>query len=75
MGCSAGLIGDVLAIAGDSVDNIPGAGIGRKAAAKLSRNSAAWRSSSPGRQSEERKNPEKLELLGIKFCRIANGRA
>jgi 5'-3' exonuclease len=29
------LIGDVLAIAGDSVDNIPGAGIGRKAAAKL----------------------------------------
>ena len=32
---SPGLIGDVLAIAGDSVDNIPGAGIGRKAAAKL----------------------------------------
>jgi 5'-3' exonuclease len=30
-----GLIGDVLAIAGDSVDNIPGVGIGRKAAAKL----------------------------------------
>jgi 5'-3' exonuclease len=30
-----GLIGDVLAIAGDSVDNIPGAGLGRKAAAKL----------------------------------------
>src|SRR5215212_8567293 len=30
-----GSIGDVLAIAGDSVDNIPGAGIGRKAAAKL----------------------------------------
>src|SRR3954465_12069421 len=30
-----GLIGDVVAIAGDSVDNIPGAGIGRKAAAKL----------------------------------------
>jgi 5'-3' exonuclease len=30
-----GLIGDVLAISGDSVDNIPGAGIGRKAAAKL----------------------------------------
>lgn len=29
------LIGDVLAIAGDSVDNIPGAGVGRKAAAKL----------------------------------------
>jgi 5'-3' exonuclease len=29
------LIGDVLAIAGDTVDNIPGAGIGRKAAAKL----------------------------------------
>lgn len=28
-------IGDVLALAGDSVDNIPGAGIGRKAAAKL----------------------------------------
>jgi DNA polymerase-1 len=28
-------IGDVLAIAGDSVDNIPGAGIGRKSAAKL----------------------------------------
>ena len=28
-------IGDVLAIAGDSVDNIPGAGIGRKAAAAL----------------------------------------
>jgi DNA polymerase-1 len=33
--CSPGQIGDVLAIAGDSVDNIPGAGIGRKAAAKL----------------------------------------
>jgi len=31
------LIGDVLAIAGDSVDNIPGAGIGRKAAASLVR--------------------------------------
>ncbi len=31
----ANLIGDVLAIAGDSVDNIPGVGIGRKAAAKL----------------------------------------
>ena len=31
------LIGDVLAIAGDSVDNIPGAGIGRKAAAALLR--------------------------------------
>lgn len=32
-----GLIGDVLAIAGDSVDNIPGAGIGRKTAAALVR--------------------------------------
>jgi 5'-3' exonuclease len=32
---SPNLIGDVLAIAGDSVDNIPGAGVGRKAAAKL----------------------------------------
>jgi 5'-3' exonuclease len=32
-----GLIGDVLAIAGDSVDNIPGAGIGRKTAAALLR--------------------------------------
>jgi 5'-3' exonuclease len=31
------LIGDVLAIAGDSVDNIPGARIGRKAAAALIR--------------------------------------
>jgi len=30
-----GLIGDVLAITGDSVDNIPGAGIGRKTAAAL----------------------------------------
>src|ERR1700738_959057 len=29
------LIGDVLAISGDSVDNIPGAGIGRKTAAAL----------------------------------------
>ncbi|HSH37981.1 MAG TPA: 5'-3' exonuclease H3TH domain-containing protein [Chthoniobacterales bacterium] len=29
------IIGDVLAIAGDSIDNIPGAGIGRKAAASL----------------------------------------
>ncbi len=28
-------IGDILAIAGDAVDNIPGVGIGRKAAAKL----------------------------------------
>src|SRR5262249_42394395 len=32
-----GQIGDVLAIAGDSVDNIPGIGIGRKSAAKLIR--------------------------------------
>jgi 5'-3' exonuclease len=32
-----GQIGDVLAIAGDSVDNIPGVGIGRKSAAKLIR--------------------------------------
>jgi 5'-3' exonuclease len=31
------LIGDVLAISGDAVDNIPGVGIGRKAAAKLLR--------------------------------------
>ena len=31
------LIGDVLAISGDAVDNIPGAGLGRKAAAKLLR--------------------------------------
>jgi DNA polymerase-1 len=31
------LIGDVLAISGDSVDNIPGVGIGRKAAAALVR--------------------------------------
>lgn len=30
-----GMIGDVLAIAGDSIDNIPGVGIGRKAAAAL----------------------------------------
>ena len=30
-------IGDVLALAGDSVDNIPGAGFGRKTAAKLIR--------------------------------------
>jgi len=34
---SPNLIGDVLAIAGDSVDNIPGAGIGRKTAAGLIR--------------------------------------
>jgi 5'-3' exonuclease len=34
-GVPPSLIGDVLAIAGDSVDNIPGAGIGRKAAAAL----------------------------------------
>jgi DNA polymerase-1 len=34
-GVPPSLIGDVLAIAGDSVDNIPGAGIGRKAAATL----------------------------------------
>jgi len=31
------LIGDVLAISGDAVDNIPGIGVGRKAAAKLLR--------------------------------------
>ncbi len=30
-----GQIGDILAMAGDSVDNIPGVGIGRKSAAKL----------------------------------------
>lgn len=34
-GVPPNLIGDVLAISGDSVDNIPGVGIGRKAAAKL----------------------------------------
>src|SRR5213594_2724725 len=33
------LIGDVLAVSGDSVDNIPGAGIGRKTAAGLVRES------------------------------------
>src|SRR6059058_4828807 len=32
-----GLIGDVLALAGDSVDNIPGIGLGRKTAAALIR--------------------------------------
>jgi 5'-3' exonuclease len=36
-GIPPALIGDVLAIAGDAVDNIPGVGIGRKAAAKLLR--------------------------------------
>jgi 5'-3' exonuclease len=35
------LIGDVLAISGDSVDNIPGAGIGRKTAAALVREHGA----------------------------------
>jgi len=34
---SPGLIGDVLALTGDSVDNIPGVGIGRKSAAALIR--------------------------------------
>jgi DNA polymerase-1 len=34
-GVPPNLIGDVLAISGDSVDNIPGAGIGRKSAAAL----------------------------------------
>jgi DNA polymerase-1 len=34
-GVPPNLIGDVLAISGDSVDNIPGAGIGRKVAAQL----------------------------------------
>lgn len=36
-GVAPELIGDVLAIAGDTVDNIPGAGIGRKTAAGLVR--------------------------------------
>ena len=34
-GVSPALIGDVLALSGDSVDNIPSAGFGRKTAAKL----------------------------------------
>src|SRR6266511_1740670 len=34
---SPGLIGDVLALTGDSVDNIPGVGVGRKSAAALIR--------------------------------------
>jgi DNA polymerase-1 len=34
---SPNLIGDVLALAGDSVDNIPGVGLGRKTAAALIR--------------------------------------
>jgi len=36
-GVPPSLIGDVLALSGDSVDNIPGAGIGRKTAATLLR--------------------------------------
>jgi 5'-3' exonuclease len=36
-GVSPKLIGDVLALTGDSVDNIPGAGLGRKTAAALIR--------------------------------------
>jgi 5'-3' exonuclease len=36
-GVSPPLIGDVLALSGDTVDNIPGIGIGRKSAAKLLR--------------------------------------
>ena len=35
MGRAPNLIGDVLALSGDSVDNIPGAGFGRKTAATL----------------------------------------
>jgi DNA polymerase-1 len=38
------LIGDVLAIAGDSVDNIPGVGIGRKTAATLIRDAGGLQS-------------------------------
>ena len=34
-GVPPGLIGDVLAISGDTVDNIPGIGVGRKVAAQL----------------------------------------
>src|SRR5204863_946731 len=34
-GVPPNLIGDVLALSGESVDNIPGAGFGRKTAAKL----------------------------------------
>lgn len=42
-GVSPKLIGDVLALTGDSVDNIPGAGLGRKTAAALIREHGSLR--------------------------------
>ena len=70
------LIGDVLAISGDSVDNIPGAGIGRKTAAALFANTADSSASRKSRHGEERENAREIAHgPGANSAKSQNGAA
>ena len=69
---SPALIGDVLAIAGDAVDNIPGIGIGRKAAAKLLREFGSLDSLLDG--VDQIKTPKTREKLAAGRERILQNR-
>ena len=66
------LIGDVLAISGDAVDNIPGIGIGRKAAAKLLKEFGSLDALLEG--IEEIKTPKMREKIAAGRDRILQNR-
>ncbi len=67
------MIGDVLAISGDAVDNIPGVGIGRKAAAKLLREFGSLEALIAGLDSDEncRKRAINWRPRANASCKIA----
>ena len=71
------LIGDVLALTGDSVDNIPGIGLGRKTAAALIREFGGSRSiACQCRQGEKRANSRETHHRSrADFAKPKNGRS
>jgi DNA polymerase-1 len=65
------LIGDVLALTGDSVDNIPGIGVGRKTAAALIREHGGLDGLLANIDKvKNQRTREKLVMRASRFCRI-----